>query len=216
MTNRNSTPPIDRHILIGVSNIYNLLATIDQVFGELRHCFPALTKMTTRPRLGTNVTYRTHPALLTAVDSTRHVHLVIGSNPLAGARCTKSLEVGAIVKLIAPAEAELHYGLKQRIDQKEVEWVQRDFHEDDLKTLGRTEVDHVVDCVFVTLGPKHPLSAHNRLNDIASTLCSLLYQVHGYPHFAEDYEYLSTWQTHPACQPLPYYRHTQTGLYRSA
>ena len=165
MTNRNSTPPIDRHILIGVSNIYNLLATIDQVssIGELPFdtASPAHARMTTRPRLGTNVTYRTHPALLTAVDSTRHVHLVVGSNPLAGARCTKSLEVGAVVKLIAPADAELHYGLQQRIDQKEVEWIQRDFHEDDLKTFGRAEVDHVVDCVFVTLGPKHPLSAHN-------------------------------------------------------
>lgn len=98
------------------------------------------------------------PALLTAVDSTRHVHLVIGSNPLAGARCTKSLEVGAVVKLIAPAEAELHYGLLKRIEEKQVEWIQRDFKDEDLKTLGREEVDNVVDGVFVTLGPRHPTS----------------------------------------------------------
>jgi len=77
------------------------------------------------------------------------------------------LEVGAFVKLIAPAEAELHYGLQQRIDQKEVEWVQRDFLEDDLKTLGRAEVDHVVDCVFVTLGPKHQMSVCSWLKDTA-------------------------------------------------
>jgi uroporphyrin-III C-methyltransferase len=96
------------------------------------------------------------PALLTAVDSTRHVHLVIGSNPLAGARCTKSLEVGAVVKLIAPADATLHYGLMKRIDEKEVEWIKRDFQDEDLEMLGREEVDHVVDAVFVTLGPKHP------------------------------------------------------------
>jgi hypothetical protein len=95
------------------------------------------------------------PALLTAVDSTRHVHLVIGSNPLAGARCTKSLEVGAVVKLIAPADATLHYGLMKRIDEKEVEWIKRDFQDEDLEMLGREEVDHVVDAVFVTLGPKH-------------------------------------------------------------
>lgn len=98
------------------------------------------------------------PALLTAVDSTRHVHLIIGSNPLAGARCTKSLEVGAVAKLIAPADAELHYGLVKRIEEKEVDWIQREFQEEDLKTLGREEVDNVVDCVFVTLGARHPLS----------------------------------------------------------
>ena len=98
------------------------------------------------------------PALLTAVDSTRHVHLIIGSNPLAGARCTKSLEVGAVAKLIAPADSTLHYGLIKRIEEKEVEWIRREFVEEDLKTLGREEVDHVVDCVFVTLGCRHPLS----------------------------------------------------------
>lgn len=98
------------------------------------------------------------PALLTAVDSTRHVHLIIGSNPLAGARCTKSLEVGAVAKLIAPVDAELHYGLVKRIEEKEVEWIQREFKEEDLKTLGREDVDNVVDCVFVTLGARHSLS----------------------------------------------------------
>lgn len=98
------------------------------------------------------------PALLSAVDSTRHVHLIIGSNPLAGARCTKSLEVGAVAKLLAPADAELHYGLAKRIEEKEVEWIRREFEEEDLKTLGREEVDNVVDCVFVTLGARHPLS----------------------------------------------------------
>jgi len=97
-------------------------------------------------------------SLLTAVDSARHVHLIIGSNPLAGARCTKSLEVGAVAKLIAPADSELHYGLVKRIEEKEVAWIQREFKEEDLKTLGREEVDNVVDCVFVTLGSRHPLS----------------------------------------------------------
>ena len=88
-----------------------------------------------------------NPALLTAVDSTQHVHLIIGSNPLAGARCTRSLEVGAKPKLLAPEDATLHYGLMKRNDQ-----------DDDLKTFGREEVDHFVDAVFVTLGAKHPVS----------------------------------------------------------
>lgn len=98
------------------------------------------------------------PALLTAVDSASHVHLVVGANPLAAARCTRSIEVGAKPKLIAPADAILHYGLQKRIEDGQVEWLRRDFVEDDLTQLGRVEVDHVVDAVFVTLGRTHPLS----------------------------------------------------------
>ncbi|KAK7731477.1 uroporphyrin-III C-methyltransferase [Botryosphaeria dothidea] len=108
------------------------------------------------------------PALLTAVDSTDHVHLIIGSNPLAGARCTRSLEVGARPVLIAPENASIHYGLMKRIDEGEVAWVKRDFKDDDLTTLGREEVDRVVDAVFVTLGGKSALSTH------ISTMCRRL------------------------------------------
>ncbi|KAH8149305.1 uncharacterized protein LAJ45_06845 [Morchella importuna] len=91
------------------------------------------------------------PGLLASYDCTQQTHLVIGSNPLAGARCTKSLEVGAKVKLIAPESDDLHYGLKQRIDAGEIEWIRREFTTEDLTTLGREEVDNVVDLVFVTL-----------------------------------------------------------------
>ncbi len=97
------------------------------------------------------------PALLTAVDSTQHVHLVIGSNPLAGARCSRSLEVGATVKLITFDEP-LHYGLQKRVDEGQVNWVKQNFEDSDLTTHGREEVDHVVDAVFITLGARHPLS----------------------------------------------------------
>jgi uroporphyrin-III C-methyltransferase len=98
------------------------------------------------------------PALLTAVDSSEHVHLIIGSNPLAGARCTRSLEVGAVAKFIAPAEAVVHYGLKKRAEEGQVHWIKREFQDEDLTTLGRADVDHVVDAVFVTLGRTHPQS----------------------------------------------------------
>ncbi|KAF2477298.1 uroporphyrin-III C-methyltransferas-like protein [Lindgomyces ingoldianus] len=94
------------------------------------------------------------PALLTAVNCTGHVHLIIGSNPLAGARCTRSIEVGATPILIAPESATVHYGLMQRIDEGEIQWVRRSFREDDLTSLGRSEVDGVVDAVFVTTGRK--------------------------------------------------------------
>ncbi|KAI9796682.1 MAG: hypothetical protein M1833_006022 [Piccolia ochrophora] len=107
-------------------------------------------------------------ALLTAVDSTSHVHLIVGSNPLAAARCSRSLQVGATPKLLASASAELHFSLQKRIDDGEVQWLKRDFQEEDLKELGREEVDHVVDAVFVTLGGKNPLSLH------ISTLCRRL------------------------------------------
>lgn len=98
------------------------------------------------------------PALLTAVDSTSHIHLIVGSNPLAGARCTRSLEVGAQPILIAPEEATLHYGLVKRIEEGKVKWIKRSFEESDLTTLGRAEVDGVVDAVFVTAGGKHTQS----------------------------------------------------------
>ncbi|KAF2643452.1 uroporphyrin-III C-methyltransferase [Massarina eburnea CBS 473.64] len=94
------------------------------------------------------------PALLTAVDATAHVHLIIGSNPLAGARCTRSVEVGAKPILVAPEDATLHYGLVKRINDGEVQWLKRSFRDDDLTTLGRPEVDGVVDAVFVTAGGK--------------------------------------------------------------
>lgn len=108
------------------------------------------------------------PALLTAVDSSSHVHLIIGSNPLAGARCSKALEVGAKPILIASENANIHYGLAKRIEENAVQWIKRDFEETDLTTLGREEVDHVVDAVFVTTGGKSPLSTR------ISTVCRRL------------------------------------------
>ncbi|KAF2163037.1 hypothetical protein M409DRAFT_26483 [Zasmidium cellare ATCC 36951] len=108
------------------------------------------------------------PALLTAVDSSAHAHLIIGSNPLAGARCSKALEVGAKPILIAPPTANIHYGLAKRIEENAVQWVKRDFEETDLTTLGREEVDHVVDAVFVTTGGKGPFGTR------ISTLCRRL------------------------------------------
>jgi uroporphyrin-III C-methyltransferase len=108
------------------------------------------------------------PALLTAVDSTSHIHLIVGCNPLAGARCTRSIEVGAKPILIAPEDASLHYGLIKRIEEGEVEWMKRAFTDDDLTSLGRDEIDHVVDAVFVTIGGKNQLSMHPKRVRIAT------------------------------------------------
>jgi len=97
-------------------------------------------------------------SLLTAIDSTSHIHLIVGSNPLAAARCAKSLEVGAKPLLIAPETADLHYALQKRIDSGEVEWLKKSFEDEDVLRLGREEINGVVDAVFVTLGPRDPLS----------------------------------------------------------
>lgn len=92
------------------------------------------------------------PLLLTAQDSSGHIHLIIGANSLASARCNKSIEVGAKAKVIARADAEVHYALRKKIDDGCVEWIQKEFEDPDLIRLGRKEIDHVVDAVFVTVG----------------------------------------------------------------
>lgn len=97
-------------------------------------------------------------SLLTSIDATSHIHLIIGSNPLAAARCAKSLEVGANPLLIAPETAELHYALQKRIDNGEVKWLKKAFEDEDVLRLGREEIGAVVDAVFVTLSPRDPLS----------------------------------------------------------
>jgi hypothetical protein len=103
------------------------------------------------------------PALLTAVDATAHIHLIVGSNPLAAARCSRAIEVGAQPVLIAPEDSTLHYALVKRIDAGEVKWLQRSFQEADLTTLGRPEVDGVVDAVFVTAGGKQTPGEYSKL-----------------------------------------------------
>ena len=110
----------------------------------------------------------TSPPLLTAQDCSGLTHLVIGSGPLAAARCAKSLEVGANPTVLAGAQADIHYTLARFVEEKRVKCIQRDFEDSDLKTLGRDEVDNVVDAVFVTVGSKTPLSTH------ISTLCRRL------------------------------------------
>jgi uroporphyrin-III C-methyltransferase len=92
--------------------------------------------------------------LLTSVDCTGHVHLVVGDNGIAAKRVARSLEAGAVCTLLSPTlPEELHFDLQRFIENKKLLHVPRDFEEDDLKTLGRPEVEQVVDMVFVTLSP---------------------------------------------------------------
>lgn len=96
--------------------------------------------------------------LMTAWNVESQVHLIVGANPLAAARCSKSLEAGAKPIIIAPETADVHFTLVEHISNGSVQWVRREFQDDDLSTLGREEVDHVVDTVFVTLGGSDSLS----------------------------------------------------------
>ncbi len=99
-----------------------------------------------------------HTSLLTATDARGHVHLVVGANPLAAARCTQSLAVGATPILVAPAPVApgqlLPAALQVRVDAGEVHWVRAvcdvDAH---VMELGRGAVDGVVDAVFVADHP---------------------------------------------------------------
>ncbi|KAK6223845.1 siroheme synthase [Colletotrichum tabaci] len=99
-------------------------------------------------------------SLLTALNCKGNTHLIIGTNPLAAARCTQSLAAGAAAILLAPDTTDLHYGLQKRVDAGEVVWHRKAFEDSDLFTLGRDDVDNVVDAVFVTSGPRDPLAAH--------------------------------------------------------
>lgn len=101
-----------------------------------------------------------HISMLAATDARSHVHLIVGSNPLTAARCGQSISAGASPILLAPETADLHYTLQKRVDDGEVKWLKEVFRDDHPLTLGREEVGHVVDAVFVTSGPRERLSTN--------------------------------------------------------
>ncbi|KAJ4857277.1 tetrapyrrole (Corrin/Porphyrin) methylases domain-containing protein [Trichoderma breve] len=119
--------------------------------------------MATSPSLTTTSSSNT---LLAGLNCTGNVHLVIGTNPLAAARCAQSLGAGAHPIVVAPETAELHYGLQQKIDDGSVKWVREEFEDDHLFRLGREEVGRVVDAVFVTAG-----ASRDELASHISSLC---------------------------------------------
>ncbi|KAJ5668255.1 uncharacterized protein N7477_006825 [Penicillium maclennaniae] len=98
--------------------------------------------------------------LMAAWDAQSQVHLIVGANPLAAARCAKVLEAGAKPVIIAPETADMHFTLTEHINNGSAQWVRREFQDDDLTNLGREEVDRVVDTVFVTLGGNNQLASH--------------------------------------------------------
>ncbi|UKZ82403.1 hypothetical protein TrVFT333_010191 [Trichoderma virens FT-333] len=119
--------------------------------------------MATSPSLTTT---NSSNSLLAGLNCTGSIHLVIGTNPLASARCAQSLGAGAHPIVVAPETVELHYGLQQRIDDGSVKWVREAFEDEHLFRLGREEVGRVVDAVFVTsreeLAQPHPRQRRRR------------------------------------------------------
>lgn len=111
-------------------------------------------------------------SMLAGLNCRGNIHLVVGTNPLAAARCTQALNAGALPVLVAPATAELHYALQRKIDDGAVKWERKEFADDDLFRLGREDVGGVVDAVFVTSGPRDPLSM---LSSDISSLSTLIY-----------------------------------------
>ncbi|RKU43214.1 hypothetical protein DL546_000430 [Coniochaeta pulveracea] len=94
-----------------------------------------------------------HTSLLTAIDARSHVHLIIGSNSLAATRVTQSLASGARPILISPASADsqpLHHILESHISSGTLIYHPRPVTENDILTLGRPEINGIVDAVFIT------------------------------------------------------------------
>ncbi|KAK4247004.1 tetrapyrrole methylase [Corynascus novoguineensis] len=105
-------------------------------------------------------------SLLTAQHCTGHVHLILGANPLAAARASSSLAAGAKPILISPLPSsspspdhkqqeqeqlpQLHYSLTTLIAAGTLIHLPRAFTPSDLFTLGREDVNRVVDAVFIT------------------------------------------------------------------
>ncbi|KAK4063465.1 uncharacterized protein Triagg1_9342 [Trichoderma aggressivum f. europaeum] len=121
---------------------------------------------TTSPSPSPSLTSSSSNTLLAGLNCTGNIHLVIGTNPLAAARCAQSLGAGAHPIVVAPETAELHYGLQQKIDDGSVKWVREEFEDEHLFRLGRQEVGRVVDAVFVTAG-----ASRDELASHISSLC---------------------------------------------
>lgn len=114
--------------------------------------------------------------LMAAWNAESQIHLIVGANPLAAARCAKSLDAGARPIVIAPETVDMHFTLSEHVTDGSAQWVRREFQDSDLTSLGREEVDRVVDMVFVTLGGDHALGRSCRF-DMGSAVTDLLLQV---------------------------------------
>lgn len=94
--------------------------------------------------------------LLASLSCKDEVHLVVGGNcNIAALRVTSILACGAHPVLIQDTAVEnFPVSLQESIDTGKVKWISQNFTSEHLTTLGRSEVDNIVDRVFVTLQRK--------------------------------------------------------------
>lgn len=90
--------------------------------------------------------------MMTGTNVCGHTHVILGTNCVANTRSETSMAAGAIPIIVADENATLHQGLRRKIDQGLIHWTKKIFDDNDLFTLGREEVAHIVDAVFLT-GP---------------------------------------------------------------
>lgn len=95
--------------------------------------------------------------LLASLKCTDEVHLIVGASNVAASRINSILEAGAKPVLLTnqPSE-EFTKSIEDNIANGNLKYVKKEFENDDLSKLGRSEVNHVVDRVFVAL----PISQH--------------------------------------------------------
>src|SRR5688572_20586821 len=164
----------------------------------------ASPQATTAPTTSSPHTYPT--SLLAGLQCTGNTHLIIGSNPLAAARCTQSLAAGAHPILLAPDNGDadqLHYALRRKVDDGSVRWEKKEFEDGDLFRLGREEVGGVVDAVFVTSGPRDPLGEYLILLHKHHTRTNTSLQPHTSPNSVAATAFPSTSSTPPPSAPSP-------------
>ena len=68
----------------------------------------------------------------------------------------------------------MHFTLSEHIANGSAQWIRHEFEDKDLTTLGREEIDHIVDLVFVTLGSNNSLSM-TCLSNYQATLTHISY-----------------------------------------
>lgn len=91
--------------------------------------------------------------LLASLSCKGETHLVVGGNSnIAALRINLILDSGAKALLVHDAEFEsFPLSLQDHIEGKRVLWIRKKYSSELLTTLGRDEVENVVDRVFVTL-----------------------------------------------------------------
>lgn len=97
--------------------------------------------------------YFNHMSLLASLACTGETHLVVGGNSnIAALRVNSILAAGANPILLQSTDFDqFPASLQDKIEAGKVKWVQESFDKTHLTTLGRAEVDGVVDKVFVSL-----------------------------------------------------------------